>query len=170
MPAAVALILAGFTLIYSALTGESLSDILSGKTLPRLNPAGGKGGSGGGQDGSVDPGAGSQPTGPGGQGAPDPQHEFKGPNAAKLRDLAVIAQQQFDLRISQICRPKNATYGAANSLHKQCRAFDSVGTVADRVAFARFAKGLPWVSQVFCDQAGMVAPGFDHSDHVHVGA
>jgi hypothetical protein len=163
MAAAVALILAGFTLIYSALTGESLSDILSGKSLPRLNPAGGKGGGG-------DPGAGSQPRGPGGQGAPDPQHEFKGPNAGNLRALAELAGSQYHLKISQICRPQNATYGAKDSLHKQCRAFDSVGSVADRVAFARYAKSLPWVDEVFCDQAGMVAPGFDHSDHVHVGA
>jgi hypothetical protein len=165
VPAAVALILAGFTLIYSALTGESLADILSGKSLPRLNPAGGKGGGS-----SSDPGAGSQPRGPGGQGAPDPQREFKGPHAGELRALATIAQTHYHLRISQICRPANATYGAKDSLHKQCRAFDSVGATADKVAFARYAKGLPWVDEVFCDQAGMVAPGFDHSDHVHVGA
>lgn len=164
MPAAVALIIAGFTLVYSALTGKSLAEIVSGDALPHLNPAGGKGG------GGSDPGAGSQPTGPGGQGAPDPKHEFKGPHAAQLRALAELAGTHYHLRISQICRPQNATYGAPDSLHKQCRAFDSVGTVADRVAFARYAKGLPWVSQVFCDQAGMVAPGYDHSDHVHVGA
>jgi hypothetical protein len=89
VPAAVALILAGFTLIYSALTGESLADILSGKSLPRLNPAGGKGGGS-----SSDPGAGSQPRGPGGQGAPDPQHEFKGPHAGELRALAVPSRRR----------------------------------------------------------------------------
>jgi hypothetical protein len=165
MPAAVALILSGFTLIYSALTGKALSEILSGDALPRLNPAGGKGGGG-----SADPDAGSQPRGPGGEGAPDPQHEFKGPHAAQLRALADTATHQYHLRISQICRPQNANYGAPNSLHKSCRAFDSVGTVADRVAFARYAKSLPWVDEVFCDQAGFVAPGYDHSDHVHVGA
>lgn len=163
MPAAVALILAGFTLIYSALTGKSLAEILSGESLPRLNPAGGRGG------GEVTA-AGSQPRGPGGQGAPDPQREFKGPHAGQLRDLTQVAETKYHLRVSQICRPANATYGATDSLHKQCRAVDLVGTVADRVAFARYAKTLSWVDEVFCDQAGMYAKGFDHSDHVHVGA
>lgn len=162
MPVAFVLITAGVTLVYSAIRNVSLIDLLAGREgtpigdqkPPAFTDAGGAPGSGA----TVASGN-------------DPKGQFKGPNAAVLRALADAATEQFNLRISQVCRPQNASYGAPNSLHKSCRAFDSVGKLSDRIAFARYAAGFKGrgISEVFCDQAGMVAPGYDHSDHVHVG-
>jgi hypothetical protein len=160
MPIAIATILVGYALTYQALTGESLVSLFSSQ-VRKLNPAGGRGGGGS----SVTPSAPDDDTPDYGQTG-----QFRGPHAALLYQMSQVAQHTFHLRISQICRPKDATYGAPDSLHKQCRAFDATGNVTDRVAFARYVRGIPGIDEVFCDQAGMIAPGYDHSDHVHVGA
>lgn len=165
MAVALALIVVGFTFVYSALKGLSLTEVLSGATGDKLNPKGGvwRGGDFGGNNA----GEGATVT----QGN-DPKGKFKGPNAGLLRFLADNATQNFNLTITQICRPANASYGAPNSLHKECRAFDASGRTSDKVAYAKWAR--PIIAkvggEVFCDQAGMVAPGYDHSDHVHTGA
>ncbi len=35
-----------------------------------------------------------------------------------------LAAQELGLRVTQVCRPQNANYGAKNSLHKRCLAMD----------------------------------------------
>lgn len=170
MTVAVGLVMLGLTLIYAAVKGLSFTEIYAGQTGTALNPKGGKGGSSS-ADGAVDISSSPFQLGaPFGIGQITGAGQFKGPHANELEALRKTLISKFHLRVSQICRPANATYGAPNSLHKQCRAMDLTGSVADRVAAARFCKNLPWVSEVFCDQAGMVAPGYDHSDHLHVGA
>lgn len=159
MTAAIAIIIVGFTMVYTALTGQSFAEALSGKGR-KLDPKGGTGGSD----------SGGPVPGPDVTGGTDPKGQFKGPNAHLLRALADSAVKDYHLSISQICRPADATYGAPHSLHKECRAFDATGSVPDRVAFARYAKGVAGVAEVFCDQAGMSAPGYEHTTHVHVGA
>jgi hypothetical protein len=167
MAAAIALIVAGFTLVYSALKGLSLTDVLSGATGSVLDPAGGKGATGKVNVNPPDAGEGSTPASGG-----DPKGKFKGPHAGTLRMLADNATQNFNLTITQICRPASANYGSPTSLHKECRAFDAIGTTANKVAFARWAKPIldKIGGEVFCDQAGMIAPGYEHRSHVHAGA
>lgn len=168
MPVAVGLLVLGLTLVYSAVKGLSITEVFKGETGNPLNPKGGTiaaltaGGSPPTPDIAAVAGAPTSLTPASGAG------QFKGPNATKLEALRVVAVSKFHLTITQICRPQNANYGAPNSLHKQCRAFDSSGSVANKIAFARYAKA-QGAAEVFCDQAGMVAPGYDHSDHVHVG-
>jgi hypothetical protein len=168
MPVAVGLLVLGLTLVYSAVKGISITDVFQGETGNPLNPKGGTIGAlaksitGTTDNSLIQLAAGPADLTTGGVG------QFKGPNAAKLEALRKVATSRYHLHVTQICRPQNATYGAPNSLHKQCRAFDSTGSVSDRIAFARYAKS-QGADEVFCDQAGMVAPGYDHSDHVHVG-
>lgn len=173
MAAALGLLVLGLTLVYSAIKGLTIAEVFQGATGDPLNPKGGvaKKFSGSPSTGNEpEPDATGSSGGPFGSGSLSGNGQFKGPNAEKLEALRKIAVSKYNLRVSQICRPANATYGAANSLHKSCRAMDLTGSVADKVAFARYAKSLSWVDEVFCDQAGMVAPGFAHGDHVHVGA
>lgn len=163
MPVAIVLLAVGGLMAYSAIRGVSIADAWKG--LGRgINPAGPEPPEYTGPD---TPGAAGDTKGDSPGGA---KGEFKGPNAALLEALRKTAVERFNLTVSQICRPQDANYGAPNSLHKQCRAMDLTGTVANRIAFARYAKGVSGVQEVFCDQAGMVAPGYDHSDHVHVDA
>jgi hypothetical protein len=169
MSAVILLLTVGGWLIYSALKGQSLVESLTGKGGDSLDPAGGS------MDITSTGTSYTTPDDPTGSEAhpssgTTSKRGFKGPNAALLESLANVAVNNYHLTISQICRPADATYGAPNSLHKSCRAFDSTGSVADRVAFAKYARSVPGVDEVFCDQAGMIAPGYDHSDHVHVGA
>src|SRR4051812_43844969 len=103
MPIALATILVGYALVYQALTGESLVSLFSSQGN-KLDPAGGYG-EGGGSGTPNAPIAGpDDPRGPTGQ--------FKGPHAALLERLRKTAVERFHLRITQICRPANATYGA----------------------------------------------------------
>jgi hypothetical protein len=160
-------------MVASALTGQSIADVFRNFT-GGLNPAGGRGGNAGanipvqpGAAGAI-PGLGSTPTGK--------LAGYKGPNATTLEQLHAVATTKFHLSLTNLCRSaahNAAVGGSKTSFHLQCRAGDYVGSVADRVAFARYAKpildGIPG-GEVFCDQAGMVAPGFDHSDHTHIGA
>jgi hypothetical protein len=171
MPVAILALVMGGVLIYSSLKGISVASVLAGVATDPLDPAGKPSKQ---TSGSTLPVASSPNGNAVGSGAPLPaakkNYGFKGPKAALLNSLAGIAETKYDLRITQTCRPANATYGSPTSLHKACRAFDAVGSTADKVAFARFARGVPGVDEVFCDQAGMVAPGYSHGDHVHVGA
>lgn len=170
MTAAVGLLVLGLTLVYSAVKGLSFVEVFEGKTGVPLNPKGGRGGTlpqSDISDDSASPFPLGQPFTEGSLSGPG---QFKGPNAERLEALRKTLTTKFHLHVSQICRPANASYGAPNSLHKSCRAMDLTGSVSDRVAAARFCKGLPWVQEVFCDQAGLIAPGYDHSDHLHVGA
>lgn len=167
MATAILLITAGIVYAGSALKGVGITEFLSGATRP-LSPKGGRGGSTPAPpDPATTPGlSNNPPVTEGGQ--------FRGPNAVWLNTMRRVAEERFHLRVTQICRPQNATYGAPNSLHKSCRAGDYDGSVANRVAFARYAKadaqrqGID--AEVFCDQAGMVAPGYEHTTHTHVGA
>lgn len=181
MAIAIVFIAVGGVMIASALTGQSISDVFSQFT-GGLNPAGGRGGGPFAPVGGDVP-ADALPLDPT-TGAPAPpitlkpgaRAGYKGPNAAKLEALHLVATQRFHLHITNLCRSaahNKAVGGSATSFHLQCRAGDYVGSVTDRVAFARYAKtALSGVAgaEVFCDQAGMVAPGFDHSDHTHIGA
>lgn len=162
MPAAIALIVAGFVFVYSALKGLTLPEVLGGMTGVKLDARGGNARTGGGT--SVTGAAAADAI----AGA-DPEGVFKGPNAKLLRYVTDVGKKQYHLRVSQICRPQNASYGAPNSLHKECRAVDMVGAVSDRVAWARWIHSSYPVLEVFCDQAGLSAPGYDHSDHAHAG-
>ena len=168
MPVAVGLLTLGFILIVSAVKGVSIVQVFRGELGDPLDPKGGKADIGGAATALTAPsdnqGTLSNLKVTGASGS------FKGPNAARLEALRKVAVSKYDLKVTQICRPANATYGSPTSLHKQCRAMDLSGKVSDMVAFARYAKTLDWVDEVYCDQAGMVAPGYDHSDHVHVGA
>lgn len=179
MAFAILFIAAGGVMVASALTGQSIADTFRNFT-GGLNPAGGRGGTFDSVGGDVpadalplDPTAGAPdtPVTIGGKRA-----GYKGPNAAKLEALHAVATQRYHLSLTNLCRSpaRNAAVGGSpTSFHLQCRAGDYVGSVNNRVAFARYAKtGLAGVpgAEVFCDQAGMVAPGFDHSDHTHVGA
>lgn len=176
MPVVLFAFITGGVIAYSALKGISIADVLRGAIGDPLNPAGGKsavtspvsGVSTG--DVSADSLTGGATGALGGSSGPTGQ--FKGPHAADLEALRKVLISKFHLRVTQICRPANATYGAANSLHKSCRAMDLGGSVSDRVAAARYAKNLAWVDEVFCDQAGMPAANFPggHTDHLHVGA
>lgn len=170
MTAAVGLLILGLTLIYSSIKGLSFTEIYAGQTGTTLNPRGGRGGSSPADTSSDTSSSPFQLGAPFGIGQITGAGQFKGPHANELEALRKTLISKFHLRVSQICRPVNATYGAPHSLHKECRAMDLTGSVSDRVAAARFCKTLPWVDEVFCDQAGMVAPGYDHSDHLHVGA
>lgn len=148
----------GSVLMYSAFKGVGIVEAFSGKPLPKVTPVPGPDT----QTRSRDAGTTTGTTGT------SHSDEFKGTHADQLARLAWVAENTFHLTITQINRPMDATYGAPNSNHKYGRAFDATGTVADRIGFARFAKSAG-ADEVFCDQAGMVAPGYDHSDHVHVG-
>lgn len=168
MTAAVGLLVLGLTLVYSAIKGLSFVEVFEGKTGAVLNPKGGKGGT---PPNDTTDTSSPFPLGtPFGEGPLGGSGQFKGPNAARLEALRKTLVTKFHLQVTEICRPANATYGAPESLHKSCRAMDLKGSVSDKVAAARFCKSLPWVDEVFCDQAGMIAPGYDHSDHLHVGA
>lgn len=159
MPAALFLIVAGFTLIYSALKGLSLPEIFAGNFGDKLDAKGG----------GVTT---APPTGIAAMDAAsgaDPEGRFKGPNAKTLSYIDSVLIDRFNLTRGQVCRPKDATYGAPKSLHKECRAGDYLGSVANRVAAARWAKENFPAAEVFCDQAGMVAPGYEHTSHLHIG-
>lgn len=156
LPIAFTLLGVGAVMTYSAFKGLSIVDVFAGKEPPPRAPNS--------PTNTVAPDAQdrsnvAKATGPG---------QFKGPNALLLESVRLYAETRFGLRVSQICRPANATYGAAKSKHKECRAMDLVGTPANMMAFARWANALPW-GQVFYDPAGLVAPGFSHVDHVHFG-
>lgn len=163
MPIALVLITLGSMFVYSAVTDVSLVDMFTGATagIKRFSPSNAIP-----ETAVGEPPAGAPSNLPGLGGV-----RFKGPYAAQLEALAQKAVTDYDLTIVQICRPIDAGYGAPNSLHKQCRAFDAIGKTADKVAFARYVKASePWVDEVFCDQAGMIAPGYEHTTHMHVGA
>ena len=158
---AAGLLTLGLALIAAAVKGVSLVDLFAGKSAPppsdpfasspRLS--------------SDLPAGGSTNTGSAGV--------FKGPNAALLNNLSKTAVSQFHLHIGSTCRSaaENAAVGGApQSDHLQCRAFDSSGAASDMAAFARYAKNTPGVTKVFYDPLGWSAPGYDHSDHVHVSA
>lgn len=164
MAAAIAILTLGIILVYSALKGIGITDILAGATGKTLDPQGGRGGSfpgvvSGGVDAVADAVTGEK-------------GEYKGPNAATLMALEREAVTNYDLKITDRCRPQNAAYGAKNSRHKQCRAFDASGSAEDMRAFAIRAKEVvsKLGGRVYYDPLGWVAPGFSHGDHVHVDA
>lgn len=158
----------GAWLVYSSLKGQGLADVFKGGG-ESLNPEGGSRstGSTGSTDSAGDVIAGEPPIG--GFPASGPTGDFKGPNAAILEQLRKDAVSKFKLRITQTCRPKNATYGAPNSRHKVCSAFDASGAPADMKAYAIYAhKVVPkYGGRVYYDPLGWVAPGYNHTDHVH---
>lgn len=161
-------ITAGFTLVYSALKGIGLTEIFAGVTGDALNPKGvsRSAGGGGGAD-TADAG-----TATGGATATGDVGSFKGAHAADLRAIEKVAHSNFHLTTTNTCRTpaENARVGGSpTSDHVKCAAMDEAGSVQNRVAFARWAKKNYPQAQVFCDQAGMFAPGYDHSDHTHVG-
>lgn len=157
---AAGLLTLGLALIAAAVKGVSLVDLFAGKSAPPPQPSG-----------SSSPTVGAS-SASGATGA-DPKGQFKGPHAALLRSLADASVNKFHLHIGSACRSpaeNSAVGGSPTSLHMQCRAFDSSGSANDMAAFARYAHNTPGVDEVFYDPLGWSAPGFDHSDHVHVGA
>lgn len=157
---AAAFLTLGLALIAAAVKGVSMVDLFAGKSAPEKGPY-------------------SPPTtGPstGNEGAPSTgtgATQFKGPHAASLQGALNTAIGTFHLHLTSGCRSaaENAAAGGSpTSWHVQCRAFDVGGAASDMMAFARWAHALSWVDEVFYDPAGWSAPGYDHSDHVHVGA
>lgn len=113
-------------MVYSALTGTSIVDAISGG---KGNPLDAKGGStvtfG---DGTQSPDL-STPTISG--QAPG---SFRGPNAALLAELSGIATSRFRLKITSTTGGNHVP----GSYHAQGRAFDASGSEADMRAFAQF--------------------------------
>lgn len=173
MTAALALLIGGFTLAYSALKGQSLTEIFAGVTGDALDPKGGRGG--------TISGPGTNATGPNGPvtGAGDAStsgnlkkfngESFKGPRAAYLTDITNIAISKYKLQVTDLCRPSNAGYGSSTSFHHSCRAVDLSGSPANMRAFALYVQKRGGYDELFYDPIGLIAPGFNHTDHVHVG-
>ncbi|HVI79880.1 MAG TPA: D-Ala-D-Ala carboxypeptidase family metallohydrolase [Candidatus Acidoferrum sp.] len=161
MIVAVGLLTLGLALIAAAVKGVSLVDLFAGKAGSPFTPVSG----GGTATTSTDTTNGTSPQ--------VGSTKFKGPHAANLQGALNTAEGTFHLHLASGCRSpaENAAVGGSpTSLHVQCRAFDAAGKATDMMAFARWAHALNWVDEVFYDPAGWSAPGYDHSDHVHVGA
>jgi hypothetical protein len=179
MFAAVLFLTVGGVMVYSALKGISVTDVLKGVTGDVLDPRGGS---------TFTPG-GSSSTGGSGPGILDtenlpggfPGTPYKGPKAELLARLENVARTQFNLSITSRCRSaaENAAVGGSStSLHKECRAFDASGRATDMAAFFDYVveHHRHDVIEVFFDPKGAVKRGFripaigGHDDHVHVGA
>lgn len=163
MALAIVVIAVGGLMVFSSLKGISISDAFGGVVGDSIDPSGGLTGS----SSSGDTSGSSDVTGTSGNVG-----SFKGPNAAKLKALADVAVNRFDLKIGNVCRSaaeNSAAGGSPTSKHLACRAFDTSGSAANMLAFARYVHDNGNVEEVFYDPAGYVAPGYDHSDHVHVG-
>lgn len=161
LPIALGLITAGGVMVYTAFKGIGVVDVFAGD-IP-------KAGAFIGTPDARDANKRNAPTPPANTGT----GIFRGPHALELEALRVVAVQRFHLTANNVCRSaeeNRAAGGSPTSLHLACRAADYTGKPTDMMAFARFAHALPWIDEVFYDPAGYTAPGYDHSDHVHVGA
>lgn len=164
MPLAILFLITGIVLAASALKGKSVSDLLnSGLGSPFSPNAGGSNGTAGKQQLATYSGGGSQ--------------HYAGQNAVILETLDETAREQFGLSVSR-CRSSvhnAAVGGAAQSNHLadadgKCRAFDASGNANSMKAYALYVKANYPQLELFYDPIGLVAPGFDHSDHVHTGS
>src|SRR5690606_38985241 len=145
-------------LVASSLKGKSVAELLSSGLGSPFDPGAG-GGSSGGQ--SIAPGGGSS-------------KHYTGQNAQILESLDEIARKQFGLSVAR-CRSasRNAEVGGATKSNHlanaegKCRAFDASGSANNMKGFALFVvENYPQI-ELFYDPIGKVAPGFDHTDHVH---
>jgi hypothetical protein len=167
MPAAILIISIGAVMVYSALKGIGITDVLAGVAGDSLDPHGSAGTVTGAAvgDSLTDPAASSTDTS---------QYNFQGPNAVLLGSLATAAVKDFNLKITSL-----ATGGhVANSYHYRHRAFDAAGAAADMAAYWQWAHDTygHTLAELFYDPKGAVKDGNDipaiggHSDHVHTAA
>lgn len=147
MAAALIIIAIGGIMVYSSLTGTSITDALAGKGsdtkldpsgksyIPTLDVTG---------TDTSDPGATLAPSkdpiaGLKGSGFTTPAggaSGFKGPNAALLTQLASLAQNNYHLTITATTNGVHVP----GSYHYQGRAFDAAGAEADMRAFAGYVQ------------------------------
>lgn len=176
----------GGVMIFSALTGTSITDVVAGKRSTTLDSRGGS---------QVDLAAGaigtdmlggsavSAITGSGGKvasGVPQPL-SFQGPGAALLLELAHIAQTNFDLTITATT---NGTH-VPGSNHGKGRAFDAAGSEANMRAYANYVASThrPEILELIHNPGiaikdGQIVNGaivyamvwLGHRDHVHTAA
>lgn len=188
MAAAFLIVTLGGIMVYSALTGTSITDLVSGVANTKLDPKGGATSSA--DLGSLTP---QDPalTGTETLGGPAVDsitgsttarntYGFKGPRAALLTQLANTAVNRFHLKITSTSGGNHVP----DSLHYVHRAFDCGGSEADMRAFAQYV--FSQRSQILelihnpgpCVKNGNSVNGAivyaavwtGHKDHVHVGA
>lgn len=174
MPLALAFLTIGVILAASGLTGKSVADLLAEGIGDAFNPAGGRGG-------TVDTSTALTDTAAAGDALDDltvnTAGDFYGPNAVILNRLKRTAETRFRLDV-KTCRSRSrnaAVGGSATSNHLEnsqgkCKAFDASGSARDMRAFAMYVNREHPDLELFYDPIGKVAPGFDHTDHVHVGS
>lgn len=161
MPLAIIFLLTGIVLVASALKGKSVADLLNSGLGSPFDPS--AGGNAVAQK-QVSSSSGST-------------RNYTGQNAQILELLDEVARNQFDLSVSR-CRSSshNSTVGgatASNHLENadgKCRAFDASGSANNMKAYALYVQANYPQLELFYDPIGLIAPGFDHSDHVHTGS
>lgn len=134
----------GGVMVYSALTGTGIADVLAGKKQDTLDARGGSritiGGTSAGADAAAAASGDDLIPGIGGGGlvgggpTGGKSYGFAGPSAALLESLARAATDRFNLRIT-------STFGGnhvSGSYHFKRRAFDCAGSEADMRAYARY--------------------------------
>lgn len=171
----------GGIMVYSALKGIGITDVLSGQTGNPLNPSGHAGG--------TTSGNGSTPTDPSSSDLQEGQtwtapagqaHGFKGSHATELNNLAGVAQNNFHLTITST----NGGGHVPGSLHYAGEAFDASGSESNMRGFAQYVQD-HYANQIselihnpgFAVKDGQVVHGnvayaaqwAGHRNHVHVG-
>lgn len=174
MPAAILALTLGGILVFSALKGIKVTDVLAGVTGDPLDASGhhltALAANINGAATTLDPNlAGSL-----GSGFP------KGPEAALLGSLASTAQSQYHLKITATTNGDHVS----GSYHYQGRAFDASGSEADMHAFAQMIQNsyTPRIKELIHNPGFAIKDGkvvspivytavwLGHRDHVHVAA
>jgi hypothetical protein len=177
----------GGVLIFSALTGTSITDVLAGKKASTLDAQGGSlltiGAPGAGTDvlGGTDTLGGPAVDAITGAGGSVRTFGFKGPRAALLEQLANAAENQFNLKVTSV----TSGVHVPGSYHYQGRAFDASGSEANMRAYANYviSAHLSEILELIlnpgqCVKNGRVVNGsliyaavwLGHRDHVHTAA
>lgn len=168
MTAVIFLVTLGGIMVYSALKGISIPDVMKGVIGNTLDPKGGfHPGSPQGTGDANSSGTGNSDLPHGGTG----HYGFRGPHAAALTALADIAQKQFHLTVT-------STTGGTHvhgSYHYLGRAFDANGATSDMAAYFDYVAenyGAS-ITELFYDPRGAIKNGKHipaiggHVDHVH---
>lgn len=170
MPAAILIITIGVVLVYSALKGIGVTDVLAGSLGDALDPHGAKTPNITAATPVTTPDTATDP----GSSVDTSKYKFKGPNATLLAALATAAVSNFHLTITATTNGVHV----ANSYHYRGRAFDAAGKPADMAAYYQWAHDTygHTLAELFYDPKGAVKNGRDipaiggHSDHVHTAA
>jgi hypothetical protein len=178
----------GGVMVFSALTGTPITDVLAGKKAETLDSHGGSKAQAAASAGvlgtdTLGGAAVNAITGKDGTvaaGVPQPL-SFGGPNAALLLELADVAQTRFNLTITATTNGSHVP----GSLHYQKRAFDASGSEANMRAYANYVAStrLPDIAELIHNPGvaiknGRIVSGplvyaavwLGHRDHVHTGA